>query len=88
MPPARPHLRAILARVGADFPTIREWSPSPASVGRGAALHPRRSERREKTAMSEPILTTAGRGAERVFFGWKVVAAAFAVAVFSWGIGF
>jgi cyanate permease len=38
--------------------------------------------------MSEPILTVTGRGADRVFFGWKVVAAAFAVAVFSWGIGF
>jgi hypothetical protein len=29
-----------------------------------------------------------GRTLDRVFFGWKVVAAAFAVAVFSWGIGF
>ena len=29
-----------------------------------------------------------GPTANRVFFGWKVVATAFAVAVFSWGIGF
>lgn len=29
-----------------------------------------------------------GRTTDRVFFGWKVVATAFAVAVFSWGIGF
>ncbi len=29
-----------------------------------------------------------GRTADRVFFGWKVVATAFAVSVFSWGIGF
>src|SRR5262249_14858505 len=29
-----------------------------------------------------------GRAAGRVFFGWRVVAAAFTVAVFAWGVGF
>ncbi len=34
------------------------------------------------------MVAVTGRNADRVFFGWKVVATAFAVAVFSWGIGF
>src|SRR5205823_3332724 len=29
-----------------------------------------------------------GRSGNRVFFGWKVVATAFTIAMFSWGIGF
>jgi MFS family permease len=39
-------------------------------------------------AAEDRNLAVTGRTADRVFFGWKVVAAAFAVAVFSWGIGF
>jgi MFS family permease len=34
------------------------------------------------------IAAVTGRTPDRMFFGWKVVATAFAVAVFSWGVGF
>jgi MFS family permease len=34
------------------------------------------------------IIAMIARIADRVFFGWKVVATAFVVSVFSWGIGF
>jgi len=36
----------------------------------------------------KPKIAMTNRRADRVFFGWKVVATAFVLAIFSWGIGF
>jgi MFS family permease len=46
------------------------------------------SEPLDKSISRLSIRRNLGRDAQRVFFGWKVVATAFTVAVFSWGIGF
>jgi hypothetical protein len=31
---------------------------------------------------------SGGRRRDRIFFGWRVVGAAFVIAVFAWGVGF